>query len=90
MRSQPRHGQFIVHGAQGPRHCSSLEEARAEAERLAREGAQVLAIQAGAETVEVRIDEAADHVVHDIDGELFLEARIMATATGRPAPRSAI
>jgi len=44
-----------------------------------------MARQAGAEAIEVRLDHADNHVRHDIDGELFLESRVTATATGRPA-----
>ena len=34
---------------------------------------------------EISLSRVSRHVDHDIDGELFLETRITATATGRPA-----
>ena len=61
------------------------QEALASAESSASERALRLARAAGAADCELRLEQAANHVQHDIDGELFLEARVTATATGRPA-----
>jgi len=87
--TQPRHGVFIVHSELEPRRYGSLAEALEEASRLARDRAQEMARGAGAAEVEVTVHEESNHVRHDVDGELFLETRVVATATGRPAPGSA-
>jgi hypothetical protein len=34
--------------------------------------------------VVIRISSDDNHIHHDVDGDLFLEAKITATATGRP------
>jgi hypothetical protein len=83
--TQPRHGHFIIHGHREPLHFEVLQEALASAEQIAVDKARQLAQQAGAEDVEVKLEQAANHVHHDIDGELFLESQVIATATGRPA-----
>jgi hypothetical protein len=83
--TQPRHGHFVVHSDREPLHHSDLKDALADARRLAVEKARELAQLAGAADIEVRIDSADNHVRHDIDGELFLESRVTATASGRPA-----
>jgi N-methylhydantoinase A/oxoprolinase/acetone carboxylase beta subunit len=82
--TQPRHGHFIVHADRGPLHYDDLRTALARAEEIATEQARRLAREAGAADCELCLDQAANHVRHDIDGELFLEAGITATATGRP------
>jgi len=83
--TQPRHGQFVVHSDREPIHFKDLQEALTDARRIAEEKARHLAQQAGATDIELHIESADNHVRHDIDGELFLESRITATATGRPA-----
>ena len=83
--TQPRHGHFVVHSDREPLHHSDLKDALADARRLAVEKATGLAQAAGAADIEVHVDSADNHVRHDIDGELFLESRVRATATGRPA-----
>ena len=40
---------------------------------------------AGAETVETRLSREDNSVNHDIDGYVFFDARITATASGRPS-----
>jgi N-methylhydantoinase A/oxoprolinase/acetone carboxylase beta subunit len=83
--TQPRHGHFIVHADREPLHFDDLRSALARAEEIAAVQARHLALGAGAADCDVRLEQAANHVRHDIDGELFLEARVIATATGRPA-----
>lgn len=83
--TQPRHGHFVVHADREPLHFGDLQAALASAESIAAERARRLAREAGAADCELRLEQAANHVQHDIDGELFLEARVTATATGRPA-----
>jgi hypothetical protein len=80
-----RHGRFLVHADRGPERFTALGDALARAEELAAARARRLALDAGAADCEVRVEHAANQVRHDIDGELFLESRITATATGRPA-----
>lgn len=82
--TQPLHGQFIVHSDREPIHFTSLAEAVSTAESIARERVLVMVRDAGAEAAEVRLSSDENHIHHDVDGELFLEARITATATGRP------
>ena len=86
--TQPKHGLFIVHSDREPQPFSHLRDAMDCAERLATERALAMARQAGAEAVEGQLESADNHVRHDIDGDLFLESRVTATATGRPALRS--
>jgi len=83
--TQPRHGHFIVHADREPQHFDDLGGALARAAEIATSLARRLAREAGAGDCELFLDQAANHVRHDIDGDLFLEARITATATGRPA-----
>ena len=83
--TQPLHGRFIVHSDREPLHFTDLQAAIASAEQIALDQARQMARLAGAEAAEVQLDQADNHVHHDIDGELFLESRITATATGRPA-----
>jgi N-methylhydantoinase A/oxoprolinase/acetone carboxylase beta subunit len=82
--TQPLHGQFIVHSDREPLHFSNLQEAVSTAERMAEEKVRDMARSAGAESVEVRLGSDKRHVHHDVDGDLFLETRITATASGRP------
>ena len=82
--TQPLHGQFIVHGDRGPIHFSSLDEAVSTAEEIVRARVGQLAREAGADSVEIRLNSEDKHIHHDVDGDLFLETRITATATGRP------
>lgn len=82
--TQPLHGQFIVHSGREPLHFSDLKEAVSAAEEIATQGALHLAHKAGATTATVRISSDDNFIHHDVDGDLFLEMKIIATATGRP------
>jgi N-methylhydantoinase A/oxoprolinase/acetone carboxylase beta subunit len=82
--TQPLHGRFIVHSDQAPAQFDRLDEAIATAEALAEGKARELARDAGAADIDVQIGSNENHVHHDVDGDLFLETRITATATGRP------
>jgi N-methylhydantoinase A/oxoprolinase/acetone carboxylase beta subunit len=82
--TQPLHGTFIVHGDDGPLHFSDLPPAVERARRLAEAKARQLAAAAGAACPEVRLESEQNHVRHDVDGDLFLEMRVVATASGRP------
>lgn len=85
--SQPLHGQFIVHSDGGPAHFGSLEAAVSAARAIARDKVARMAREAGAEAAEICLGSEDRLVDHDVDGKLFLETRIIATATGRPDVR---
>jgi len=87
--AQPRHGEFMLYGGREPQRYDDLAEALQAAEKMAAAQARKLAAEAGAGTVETRITRRDNRVEHDIDGELFLETRVTATATGRPAAGAA-
>jgi len=82
--TQPQHGRFIVHSDREPLQFSDLAEATAMAEKIATGKVRELILAAGAANVEIRLSSAENHVDHDVDGDLFLERRVIATATGRP------
>jgi N-methylhydantoinase A/oxoprolinase/acetone carboxylase beta subunit len=82
--TQPLHGQFIVHGDAGPVSFPTLEAAVSSAQDIATRNATRMAREAGAESVVVRISSEENRVRHDVDGDLFLETRVIALATGRP------
>ena len=82
--TQPVFGNFIVFYKDKPSQFSTLDEAIDHATHLAMTGAREHAQAAGGKGVQVYTETAADHVDHDIDGELFLSTTITATATGTP------
>jgi N-methylhydantoinase A/oxoprolinase/acetone carboxylase beta subunit len=82
--TQPLHGRFIVHSESDPREFSDLQEALQCARKLARERVHAMARRAGAGAVEISLAESGRHVQHEVDGELFLETVVTATASGRP------
>jgi len=82
--TQPVHGTFIVHGDQGPMSFNALNSALARAEEIAKQKVRLLCESAGAASMEIIVSRDENHVHHDLDGDLFLETRITATATGRP------
>ena len=86
--TQPLHGRFIVHAQQAPLHFDKLNDAIAAAESLASEQAAKQAETAGATEVEICLNHDENHVHHDVDGDLFLEMQVVATATGRPGFQS--
>jgi len=82
--TQPVHGKFIVFHQDQPTSFNSLEDAIAKATQIASLQASERAKAAGALDNNVSINTVADHVDHDIDGELFLKSTITATASGSP------
>jgi len=83
--TQPTQGIYrIFHGAT-PFDCTDLDDAFSQAESIVREQALALAISAGAANVDVRIRHNNKHIVSELDGELFVEAKISAIATGKPS-----
>jgi N-methylhydantoinase A/oxoprolinase/acetone carboxylase beta subunit len=82
--TQPLYGIFIVHSDREPMQFNDLEAATEMAGQIATEHVRAMAEAAGAVSIEVRLSSEDNHIHHDVDGELFLETRITATATGRP------
>ena len=80
--TQPQHGIFCLFHGDQPRQYENLDKARAEAERLVSDMARDKALQAGAidPAVSVQFDDI--HVKDEVDGELFLESTVIATAIG--------
>ena len=82
--TQPTQGIFrIFHGAT-PFDVTELEDAFSQAEAIVKQQAHVLAKSAGAANVEIIIRHDNKHVISELDGELFVEAKISAIATGKP------
>ncbi len=82
--TQPLYGHFVLHSDREPIQYTDLNEALAAAEQMASEKVRALAAEAGAVSAEVQLSKNDNHVHHDVDGDLFLETRVIATATGRP------
>ena len=82
--TQPLHGTFMVHSDREPLQFNDLEAACNAAESIATNKVSEMAAAAGAVSIEIRLSRDENHVHHDVDGDLFLETRITATATGRP------
>jgi len=80
--TQPQHGTFCLFSNDEPRHFDSLDEARKFAESIVVGEAEEKAIVAGARNPQVTLSYNDVHVKDDIDGELFLESTIIATAIG--------
>lgn len=82
--SQPTEGRFRVHLPDGVADFNRLEAAAERAQAAAVEQARRLAREAGASEPEVSV-EREDRTVPDVSGmTLFIEARVRATAFGRP------
>ncbi len=84
--AQPVRGVFRVFAPDGPRDFAALDPAIRHAQQLAGAAALAQALQAGAAHAELTLARQDNRVDNDIDGALFFEARITATATG-PARR---
>jgi N-methylhydantoinase A/oxoprolinase/acetone carboxylase beta subunit len=83
--TQPTQGIFRVFHGETPFDVTDLQQAFIQAEDIVRVQANQLALSAGATDVEVRIRHDNKHVISELDGELFVEAKICAIATGNPA-----
>jgi N-methylhydantoinase A/oxoprolinase/acetone carboxylase beta subunit len=82
--TQPTQGIFrIFHGAT-PFDCTDLTDAFSQAEAIVKQQAFNLAKSAGAADVDIRIRHDNKHIISELDGELFVEAKISAIATGKP------
>ena len=82
--TQPTSGIFRVFHRQAPFDCTDLQDAYNKAEDLVRAEASQLALDAGAQNIDVRIRHNNKHVISELDGDLFVEARITAIASGQP------
>jgi N-methylhydantoinase A/oxoprolinase/acetone carboxylase beta subunit len=80
--TQPQHGIFCLFHGDQPKHFENLAAARAEAEQLVTGLARDKALEAGAIDPSVTLKFDDIHVLDDIDGELFLESTVIATAIG--------
>ena len=80
--TQPQHGIFCLFHGDQPKHFESLEAARDEARKLVSDIARDRAVEAGAIDPEVTLKFDDIHVQDEIDGELFLESTVIATAIG--------
>ncbi len=81
--TQPAEGRYRVHIDEEPRDFPSAEDAIAFALDLLSNEARSSAAAAGAEAIEVRT-EREDVVVRVEGKDMFIEAKLGATATGRP------
>jgi hypothetical protein len=82
--TQPVRGTFRVFAHGGPKDFPKLEPALAHARELAAKQANANALTAGAATVQVKFSQADNSVNNDIDGNMFFEAIVTATASGAP------
>lgn len=83
--SQPNAAMYKLYHAGQPLQFEHLDEARVKAEQIVSKEAVTKAQAAGAFAIEVAISETRNHVKHPIDGELFIDCEVIATATGRPS-----
>jgi N-methylhydantoinase A/oxoprolinase/acetone carboxylase beta subunit len=86
--TQPVRGVFRVFAPTGPRDFDTLAPALAHAQQLASAESMEQARDAGAAHAEVVLSQHDNAVVNDIDGNMFFEARITATASGPPQRRA--
>jgi N-methylhydantoinase A/oxoprolinase/acetone carboxylase beta subunit len=82
--TQPSRGTFRVFTHAGPRDFPSLDAAVEAARQEAAAAAMQRALQAGADDPQVSFSREDNQVTNDIDGNLFFEARVTATASGAP------
>lgn len=80
--TQPQHGVFCLFSKEQPLRFDTLDAARQHAEQLAFCEAEAKALSAGAKQPQISLSYDDVHVKDDIDGELFLESTVIATAIG--------
>jgi len=80
--TQPRNGTFCLFNRDQPLYFKSLSAAKECAEGIVKQEAERKAIEAGARNPSVTLSYENIHVHDEIDGELFLESTIIATAIG--------
>jgi N-methylhydantoinase A/oxoprolinase/acetone carboxylase beta subunit len=82
--TQPVRGTFRVFTKSGPQDYAGLSHAIECARALAAEEATANALAAGAQTATVTFSQVDNNVNNDIDGNMFFEAVVTATASGAP------
>ena len=82
--TQPVRGTFRVYTKSGPKDFAGVEAAIAHARELAAAEATHNALEAGADGVQVDFSQSDNTVNNDIDGNMFFEAIVTATASGAP------
>ena len=87
--TQPARGVFKVFSAQGPVDFADLASALAHAHALAGAQASERALAAGADGVALVFSQRNNSVDNDIDGNVFFEAVVTATASGAPLRKPA-
>ncbi len=80
--TQPQQGLFCLFHGDSPQKFDTLDAARAEAQAIVEKLARERALAAGAIDPEVTLEFDDIHVRDEIDGELFLESTVIATAIG--------
>jgi N-methylhydantoinase A/oxoprolinase/acetone carboxylase beta subunit len=86
--TQPVRGTFRVYTKGGPKDFAGVEPAIAHAKELAAAEATQNALSAGADGVAVSFSQTDNTVNNDIDGNMFFEAIVTATASGAPCMRA--
>ena len=86
--SQPVRGVYRVFAKSGPRDFDNVAAAVAHAQELAAAEAMTRAIEAGAVSADVVLSQLDNKVTNDIDGDMFFDARVTATASGAPLTRA--
>ena len=81
-------GVFRVFTAAGPRDFDALAPAIAHAQELASGEACRRALKAGASSARIELSQQDNNVNNDIDGNMFFEARVTATASGPPVTKA--
>jgi N-methylhydantoinase A/oxoprolinase/acetone carboxylase beta subunit len=77
-------GQYRLFTPGGVRDFAALDEALESARALTGAQASKLALEAGAAGIELEHTQSRNSVDHDIDGSVFFEAVVTATASGPP------
>jgi N-methylhydantoinase A/oxoprolinase/acetone carboxylase beta subunit len=80
--TQPQFGTFCLFNNDKPQHFETLAAAKKCAEGIVLQEAEQKALDAGAKNPQVTLSYEDIHVKDEIDGELFLESMIIATAIG--------
>lgn len=78
-------GQYRLFTSGGVQDFAGLEEALERARELTGAQARALAFDAGADVIELEYAQSRNAVDHDIDGSVFFEAVVTATASGAPS-----
>ena len=80
--TQPQHGTFCLFHGDEPKVFDNLDTAKQEAQQIVTRLAEEKAREAGAIDPDVTLEFDDVHVQDEIDGELFLESTVIATAIG--------